>query len=294
VAALAISAALSAGAMPAAGAPEGGMDCPVAARFGLLPMALPECPEIASDTASGPGVDSFWGKIECAHASRSAFVPRGGDGHVAADGDPQGNSSFRRLTTIDGDDYFGERCELGENSTEGPTAFYREGDHLVTYFSERLPKNFPLGTHHWQVTMQMKQAQPSHDADTGPALELEARDGEWVVVDHWHAVWTFPARRGVWTRFAWNIVYSKSDRNGRFQVSADLNGDGDFNDPGERSPVIHGATLATEVPGYPGDGIAAGAGIPSHLRMGIYHDPAIHCPPPKGCSVDVDNVQVLG
>jgi hypothetical protein len=284
---------LCASATPATGAPKGTMGCPVAARFGHLPINLPECPEVASDTAAKAGVSDFWGKIECALSSRSAFVLDGGDGHVAASGEPQGNSSFRRLTVIDGDDYYGERCELGENSTSGPTAFYREGDHLVTYFSERLPSNFPINADHWQTVMQMKQAQPSHDANTGPALELEVHSGKWHVVNAWHTVWTFPARRGVWTRFAWNVVYSKSAATGRLQVSADLNGDGDFNDPGERSPVIHGATLATEIPGYGGDGIAPGAGIPSHLRMGIYHDPAIPCPAPNGCSVDVDNVQVL-
>jgi Polysaccharide lyase len=248
---------------------------------------------IASDTASSPGPTSFWGKIECAHSSRYAFVGHGGDGHPTADGEPQGNGSYRRLTVIDGDDYYGERCELGENSTEGPTAFYREGDHRVTYFSERLPRSFPIDVEHWQVTMQMKQAQPSHDAGTGPALELEEHSGRWYVVDSWHTLWTFPARHGIWTRFAWDVVYSKGAHKGRVQVSVDLNGDGDFGDPGERSPTFHAATLATEIPGHD-DGIAPGAGIPSHLRIGVYHDPAVSCPAPRGCSIDVDNVQIVG
>jgi hypothetical protein len=284
----------AAAARPATTRPAaGGLRCPLAARFGPLSISLPACPEVASDTAAHPGATEFWGAVECARASRYAFVPGGGDGHLTASGAPQGNRSYRRLTVIDGDDYYGERCELGENDTEGPTAFYREGDQMVTYFSERLPRNFPIATPHWQTVMQMKQAQPSHDAGTGPALELQVREGKWFVINHWKTAWTFPARRGVWTRFAWNVYYSKQAHRGRFQVFADLNGDGDFDDPGERSPLIHGATLATEIPGYAGDGIAAGAGIPSHLRMGIYHDPTIPCPPPRGCSVDVDNVQVV-
>jgi hypothetical protein len=256
-------------------------------------MVLMGCPVIASDTAAHSGPDRFWGRIECAKASRYSFVRRGGDPHPTAGGSRQGNRSYRRLTVVNGDNYYGERCELGENDIDGPTAFYREGDHLVTYFSERLPVGFPVGTSHWQTVMQMKQAQPSHDAHTGPALELQVREGKWFVVNHWKTDWTFPVRRGVWTRFAWNVYYSKDPRRGRFQVFADLNHDGDFNDPGERSPVIHGATLATEVSGYPGDGIAAGAGIPSHLRMGVYHDAAIPCPAPHGCSIDIDNVQVM-
>ena len=41
------------------------------------------------------------------------------------------------------------------------------------------------------------------------------------------------------------------------------------------------------------DGIAPGKSIPSHLRVGIYHDPAIALPTPSTCAVDVDNVQIV-
>jgi Polysaccharide lyase len=266
----------------------------VASLLGSLGASASGQPSLlASDTAASRDANSFWGEVECAKASRYSFVGEGGDGHSTATGAPQGNTSYRKLTVIDGDDYYGERCELGENDTEGPTAFYREGDHRVTYLSERLPANFPIATHHWQTVMQMKQAQPSHDAGLGPAIELQVREGKWFVVNHWKTVWTFPARRGAWTRFAWDVSYSKNAGRGRIQVSADLNADGDFNDPGERSPAIHGATLATEVPGYSGDPTAPGSGIPSHLRIGIYHDTSIPCPPPSGCSIDIDDVQVL-
>ena len=99
-----------------------------------------------------------------------------------------------------------------------------------------------------------------------------------------------------WTRFAWDVYYSKDPSQGWLQVSADLNGDGDFDDPGERSPAIHEATLKTEIEGPNGtsDGLAPGDPIPSHLRVGIYHDPSISCPAPAGCSTEVDNVQVVG
>lgn len=252
--------------------------------------------EVAIDTAAEPGPLAFWGRIECASGARYSYVDHGGDAHLTAAGDPQGNTAYRRLTVLDGDDYYGERCELGENDSEGPTAFYREGDHLHTYFSERLSPNFPLGTSHWQTVMQMKQAQPSHDANTGPAIEMQVREHRWFVVRSWHTVYSFPARSRFWTRFSWNVHYSKDPSKGWLRVSADLNGDGDFKDPGERSPVIHGATLATEIAGpFNGeDGIRSGAAIRSHLRLGVYHDPLIPCPAPRGCSIDVDNVQVVG
>ena len=257
-------------------------------------MILPSCEEVGSDTTSNSNPLPFWGSIDCANASRYATVANGGDEHPTATDNPQGNDSYRRLTVDDGDDFYGERCELGlNNRNRGPTAFYREGDHRVTYFSERLPGNFPIASERWQTVMQMKQAQPSHGQIEGPALEMQVIDGRWYVIDSWHTAYSFPAKAGLWTRFAWDVYYSKDPGQGWLQVSADLNDDGDFEDPGERSPVIHAATMATEASGYPGDGIAAGTAIPSHLRIGVYHDPAISCPAPTGCSVDVDNVQVL-
>ena len=272
--------------------------CPLSASVPGAPvgMTLPGCKPIASDTASESSPLPFWGSIQCQSTSRYSYMESGGDLQPTATGEAQGNGAARRLTVLDGDNFFGERCELGENYRGGPTAFYHEGQHRVTYFSERLPSNFPLATNQWQTVMQMKQAQSSHDSGGGVALEMEARDNEWVISNDWHTIYSFPARAGVWTRFAFDVYYSQDPSKGWIQVSADLNGDGDFNDPGERSPVIHAATLATEAAGSfnASDGLAAGAPIPSHLRMGIYHDPSIPCPAPSGCSVEVDNVQVVG
>ncbi|MGH7863119.1 MAG: heparin lyase I family protein [Candidatus Dormibacteraceae bacterium] len=260
-------------------------------------MSLPGCTPIASDTSSNPDPLPFWGSIQCQDASRYSYVSSGGDTHPTATGAAQPDDAYRRLTVFDGDNFYGARCELGLNDhRSGPTAFYHEGQRRVTYFSERLPSNFPLATNAWQTVMQMKQAQPSHDSGNGPILELQATRGQWVIASNWNILWQAPAQANVWTRFAWDVYYSQDPSKGWIQVSVDLNGDGDFNDPGERSPVIHGATLATEVAGSfnSSDGLAAGAPIPSHLRMGIYHDPAIPCPAPSGCSTEVDNVQVVG
>jgi Polysaccharide lyase len=269
--------------------------CPLTPTGPSTPLAMtaPVCGQVAGDTGASSSPIPFWGSIQCANESRYSYGTSGGDTDPTASGAAQGNESFRRLTVLDGDEFYGERCELGLNSTSGPTAFYHEGEQRVTYYSERLPSNFPLSTNHWQTVMQMKQAQPSHDDGSGVAIEMEARGNRWVASALWHEIFSFPASSNTWTRFAWDVYYSKDPAKGWIQISADLNGDGDFNDPGERSPVIHTATMATEIAGYPGDKIAPGTGIPSHLRLGIYHDPTIACPAPYGCSVDVDNVQVV-
>jgi hypothetical protein len=260
-------------------------------------MTLPGCKMLGSDTATITSPLSFWGSVQCALSSRAALFSSGGDPHVAAGGGAQSGSAYRRLTLLDGDNYYGERCELGENDYRtGPTAFYHEGQHRVTYFSERLPSNFPISTKQWQTVMQMKQAQPSHDNGGGVALELQVMNNQWAIANNWNIVQTFPARVNTWTRFAWDVYYSKDPSKGWLQVSADLNGDGDFNDSGERGPIIHTATLKAEASGSfnAADGLAAGTSIPSHLRMGLYHSTSIPCPSPSGCSIDIDNVQVVG
>jgi hypothetical protein len=271
--------------------------CPLEGSRTTRPIAMSVlgCALVASDSSAEADPLPFWGSVQCADPSRYSDFETDGDAHAGASGEAA-DAAYRRLTVLDGDDFFGERCELGENDYRtGPTAFYHEGQHRVTYFSERLPANFPLATTQWQTVMQMKQAQPSDDDGSGPALEMEARSNRWVVVDSWDTVWEFPARRNLWTRFAWDVYYSQDPSQGWLQVSADLNGDGDFADAGERSPTFHGATLKTEVEGTSGSagGLEPGDPIPSHLRIGIYHDPDISCAAPVECSVDVDNVQVV-
>ena len=78
---------------------------------------------------------------------------------------------------------------------------------------------------------------------------------------------------------------------GRITVYADLNSDGDFDDEGETSSTMRTYTLKREIKGGYKDGIKPGKSIPSHLRAGIYHDDALDCG--DGCSVDIDNVQVV-
>jgi hypothetical protein len=275
---------------------------------------------LASDTSESRSLN-FWGSVDCENTTRSGFFPSGGDPHPRADGKAQHNRSFRRLTVIDGDNFYGERCELGLNYAatpgRGPTVFYRNGGHRVTWISIRLPKNFIADQAMWQTVMQMKQTQP-YDSDVDsqgtpgtPILDLEVMNGEWFLLhpnlnpasapchaNHSLGIcWRGKARKGQWTRFSFDIVYSNNPKVGSIRVSADLNADGDFKDGGERSPLIHAATLRTESAPETtlsgGDGLAVGDAIPSHLRTGIYHDPAYSCRAPRGCSIDIDNVQVV-
>ena len=74
------------------------------------------------------------------------------------------------------------------------------------------------------------------------------------------------------------------------RVRADLDGDGELE---EDSGEIETRRSSCETEGgEEGDGIEPGEAIPSHLRIGLYHDPKIPCPEPKGCSVEFDEVEI--
>jgi polysaccharide lyase-like protein len=256
---------------------------------------------VFSDTSQALDPLPLWGHVDCATNSRQRLIATGGDPHLTVTGLPRGDGSFRELTVIDGDDVYGERCELGQNDRRGPTAFYRPGRHLITQISVRLPPGYPLPVDTWQVVMQMKQAGPSNNSGGTPVIELDAFDGRWLLrqsasraeSSDSRKLWSVPAGVGTWTRFSLNVRYSARSTRGFIKAAADLNADGDFADRRERSHRIRTYTLKVETRGGAKDLLPAGRSIPSHLRAGIYHDSAISCPPPGGCAVDIDNIQVL-
>jgi hypothetical protein len=266
------------------------------------------CNILRSDTAAvADATGGLWGNVECASASRYQFEHSGGDSAPESSGASQGNDSYRSLTVLDGDDFAGERCELGRNEsrygdntgaqTDGTFALYEEGDHDVTFLSQRYPDNFSPAIQAWQTVMQMKQAQPSDNGGGGPVIEIQIYGGRLHLINRWHEIWSTPAPvSDKWIRYALDVNYSPDPEAGSMQLYVDLNGDGDATDAGEQSPQFHVATMLTETNGPNGtsDGYAPGDTIPDHLRVGIYHNPSIPCPPPSGCSVDVDNVQVAG
>jgi hypothetical protein len=260
----------------------------VACRPDLAALAVHGCRLLKSDTGSAADPRGLWGRIDCETDSRHRLVTSRGE-------------SYRELTVVDGDHVFGERCELGANDYRAKTfALYREGDHRITFLSLRLPPDFPLSTPDWQLVMQMKQTQPSDNGNGTPVLSLQADGGRWRLFHSSSAdqseesveLWSAPATAGRWTRFAFDVVYSQATEKGSIKVYADLNGDGDAADRGEQSPGIATYTLKRETGAPGGDAIAPGTSIPSHLRVGVYHKPAIACPAPRGCAVDVDDVQV--
>jgi hypothetical protein len=261
-------------------------------------LAAPGCTVIKSDIGATGNGASLWGNVECATSTRAQLQGSGGDTHPTAAGTSQGNAAFWQLDVVDGDNFSGERCELGRNEWRygsrggnGTFALYEEGQRRITFASYRFPSSFPFTTSNWQTILQMKQAQPSNNGGGSPILEVQLRDGRLSLESDTGSYWSTPVTAGVWERIALDVNYSQDPSRGSVTMYVDANGDGDAADPGEASPTIHAATLKTEIAGSL-TGISPGASIPSHLRVGLYHDPAIACP--SACAVEVDNVQVVG
>jgi hypothetical protein len=258
-----------------------------------------------SDDGETEDAEPIWGSVDCdlddhpAEVSGPLQIDSDGDPHPRGDGEPQDGDAYREVRVHDGDNYFGERCELGLNDDDdGPTAVYTDGEHLLTYASFRLPPTFPIDTGEWQGVLQMKQAQPADNAGGTPVLSLGAYDGKWLLfhskpgyttVDQ--VLWSTPAQAGVWSRFVFDVTYSADPAIGQITVHADLDGDGSFDEEGETSPTFHTNTLKRETEGTSDDGYDPGDTLTSHLRVGLYHNPVIPCP--SGCHLDFDNVQIM-
>jgi hypothetical protein len=143
--------------------------------------------------------------------------------------------------------------------------------------------------------MQMKQSQPADAGGGSPVLALHVADGRWRLLntagDDTTTVWSARAKARRWTRFAFDVTYSTDPSVGSMRIYVDLDGDGDARSGRERSPLLHLQTLKPEGLGGTDDGLALGDAIPSHLRVGLYHDDEYDCELQK-CAVDVDNVAV--
>jgi polysaccharide lyase-like protein len=236
---------------------------------------------LRQDPTTSPDPMPLWNAIDAASPSRHQQFSSGG---------PSGGA-FRRMSVQDGDNFWGERAELGYNSRLnglgapwGTFFLYNAGDRRVTDFWMRLPTSFPIDTPKWQVVMQMKQTGPHANNGGTPVLALEAREGRWVLTQSdsagyapaTHEVWSTPATLGQWTHVSLDVTYSPDPSQGRVQLTVGE----------ESSPTFTTFTQKYEM--APGSqGLNPGDPIPSHLRMGMYHDPSL-----PGTHVDFADVRV--
>jgi Polysaccharide lyase len=239
---------------------------------------------LKQDLATDPDPVPLWGDIDAVSPTRHQWFASGG---------PTGGP-FRRMTALDGDLYHGnsERAELGdsdylfEDGKSDTFYLYMAGMRRVTSYWMRLPSSFPMNSDEWQVVMQMKQSDPATNADGTPVIALQAIQGQWILkqstssgpASDTRILWRTPAKVGVWTQITVDATYSTDPAAGQFAITIG----------GASSPVFRTYNLKYEV-NPPGPQLQAGDPIPSHLRLGIYHEPSM-----PGTSVDIAEVQIFG
>jgi hypothetical protein len=198
-----------------------------------------------------------WASWSCANESRVQEV----SSPVA-----QGHSAYK-LTVQDGDDAYGERCELGQGNP-GRSGFplFNEGDERWISFQVYLPDDYPIETPNWNVMFQIHQ-----QGDGGcPPISLNVEDGQFKLynsataayvldtTEKWHA----PAQRNRWAKFTLHIKNSTDDNVGFVEMFGDLDGGG-YKTLMPKT-FMHTMTIAKN-----------GSTMVNHARVGIYRNPRI-------------------
>ncbi len=174
-----------------------------------------------------------------------------------------------RLEVRDGDDAYGERCELAQgNPTRPGFPLHHEGDDRWIAWRVYLPSSYPTAYDgSWNVTNQWKQL----GALGTPALSMETRYGRWRLMssasnrdaNRTFARWSGPALRERWVRFTLHVRFSPRADVGFVELYGDLDGSGR-----QRLLLPRTPTWTMKVDGR-------GRTVPSHTRIGPYRDSRI-------------------
>jgi hypothetical protein len=222
-----------------------------------LLQAVPASAAVLQTATAERPWNQEWASWSCQDSSRFGEV----SSPVA-----QGGKAYK-LTVQDGDNSWGERCELGDgNPTRNGFPVFHEGDDVWISFSVYLPDNYPINTPDWNVMFQIHQ-----EGDGGcPPIAMHVEDGEWKLfnssrptyvldtVEKWHA----PAERNRWTKFTIHLMNSGDDNKGFVELYSDLAGQG----MQQVMPRTYMHTMTVRSDGSP---------MTNHARIGIYRNPAI-------------------
>src|SRR5918995_4717879 len=236
------------------------------AVFALGMVSSASAAVVRSDPGIEPTPEDLWGDIQCQVDSRYEHHVTGGP-----DGGP-----WRQLTVLDGDDFYGERCELGRNTkrygrssaTDHRGTFYlfRNGDRRIIDWYFKLMPGIPVSTY-GNTIFQLKHTCPCGNITALPELGLPVRlpnlylrvgDPDPTVRDRWST----PVETGVWYHATLDVTFSLTDADGRVQLTID---DVDGVADARSSPTFSLATINRD----------DGRPSPDHLRMGQYRNVAI-------------------
>jgi hypothetical protein len=198
-----------------------------------------------------------WASWSCADSSRFQEVSSPSN---------QGQKAYK-LTVQDGDNAWGERCELGDgNPSRNGFPLFNNGDERWISFSVYLPDGYPINTNDWNVIFQI------HQKDDGgcPPIAMHVEDGQWKLFNSSRPTyvlntvekWAAPAQLNRWTKFTIHMMNSPSDDKGFIELYSDLGGNG----MQQVMPRTYMHTMTA---------FADGSGMINHARVGIYRNPSI-------------------
>jgi hypothetical protein len=197
-----------------------------------------------------------WANYSCQSADRFTQV----SSPVA-----QGSRAYR-FEVRDGDDSYGERCELAQgNPVRSGYPLFHAGDERWIAYQLYLPDDFPLETSRWNVIMQLKQL----GSMGTPAISMEAKNGRFYLMNSTGngdscctaTRWTGPAQRNRWVKFLLHVRFSPDPAVGFIELYGDLDGGG----VRELMPRLSTHTMKQ----------SGGTPVDSHARIGMYRDPSI-------------------
>jgi hypothetical protein len=179
----------------------------------------------------------------------------------------QGKQAYK-IEVRDGDDSYGERCELGQaNPTRAGFPLFQEGDERWISYQVMLPDDLNVNLPQWTVIMQLKQL-----GGLGtPAVAMDIENGHFILQNsdtnhessgcNWW--WEGPAYKNRWLKFTYHIKFSPDDNVGWIELYGDQ---GDGLGMHELMPRTFMHTMKVD---------ADGKTVPSQSRIGLYRDPAI-------------------
>lgn len=258
-------------------------------------------------SANGTYGDAYGSSM--ASTDRVSTVGSGGDTFTKLDGTAS-SQKYRAITVSDGDASVigSERAEMGHNAqsnsfTTNPAwTFYRfrEGETFRIGYSLRNPTvgGLDASTSLFQLVSQFKQTGSAVNSGGTPVISHHLRGNEWRIYqsdspgasENSSELWACPYVSNTWTRFIWDITFSQDDTIGALRLQVD-DGTNQYDSDDDLGAGFNTYTLKYETTNgtYPNGGPnqTAGQSIPSHLRLGPYHDPSL-----AGGTLHVANVQI--
>jgi len=177
----------------------------------------------------------------------------------------QGQRAYR-IEVRDGDDSWGERCELGMgNPTRNGFPLFDEGQERWISFQVYLPDDYPIDARSWNVFLQQKQL----GGMGTPVVSMEVQRGRFILMNSDNngnsgdtvEKWSGPATRNRWVQFTLHMKFSPNPDVGSVELFGDLDGQG----MKLLMPELHTWTMKQD----------NGQAVPVQSRIGLYRDPSI-------------------